>query len=296
MLPITRVQWMGTTVHIGFTGVCYLLQKMEQTKSISLSWRNLPWRRHWALQIMWGCSQLFFKLWHFSFWNDGLGAQWLLITEASPSKNFKRVIRKQNYKMSVGHFKLSDWKYCNCTKSVSAISFDHKLCLSLSNLNGGLAQDSLPDETKPLVKSFCEPAPKSLFWVPSCAPGFLMWAIIGPSQKLLFIWSVGLKWNLKCTTGNFQNKNLAAAWQLSLVSLHLQRCQGPKALILYSWCSKWKTVWLVHIFEKDATCKVSFSVKTLQTGVFLSLLLKSDVLVLWKSKYLFLNNNILRIY
>ena len=114
---------------------------------------------------------------------------------------------------------------------------------------------------------------------PSCVPGFLVCAIIGRSQKLLFNWSVGLKWNLKHTTGNFQNKNLAAAWQLSVVSLHLRCWQGPKALILYSWCSNWKTVRLVHIFEKDTTCKVSFSAKTLQTGVFLSLmLLKSDVL------------------
>lgn len=75
--------------------------------------------------------------------------------------------------------------------------------LSLSNLNWGLAQDSLPDESKPLVKSLCEPSLKSLLWSPAVyQESFLVcmchhW----PFTKTIvqYYWSRGLKWNLKCT-------------------------------------------------------------------------------------------------
>lgn len=56
------------------------------------------------------------------------------------------------------------------------------------------------DETRPLVNSICKQAPKSLFWAPSCLPGFeyTSWLL----EKPLFIWPISLMVNSKRSPGN----------------------------------------------------------------------------------------------
>ena len=56
------------------------------------------------------------------------------------------------------------------------------------------------DETRPLVNSICKQAPKSLFWAPSCLPGFeyTSWLL----EKPLFIWPISLMVNSKHSPSN----------------------------------------------------------------------------------------------
>ena len=148
---------------------------MTQKPSIGSSSASAPWTC-WARHIKSLDGFVFFRLSYFDYRELQLFA--ILIFEVDFSETHLMTSAENSINWSLQIWKFSGREYPHTPLQGSCLQHS-QWCPSHykkpSYHSVYISKHNQPFKQLGLVKSVCETAPKSLFWAPTCVPGFWVW-------------------------------------------------------------------------------------------------------------------------